>query len=162
MVYLEHERGDRREDPPFLYELAHYEWVELALTSDTAEPPDADLDQEFDLLESNLYLSPVAWPLAYRFPVHRIGPQYQPRVIPDEPTYLLVYRDAQDEVRFLEINAFTFRLLEILREVPGTTGRGALRTVIDESKHPDSQRVIDGGGQILVDLRQRGVITLLS
>ncbi len=36
LVYLEQERKGMPEDPPFLLELAHYEWVELALSlSDT-------------------------------------------------------------------------------------------------------------------------------
>jgi len=32
LAYLDNERGQRDTDPPFLRELAHYEWVELALS----------------------------------------------------------------------------------------------------------------------------------
>ncbi|MEN1639897.1 putative DNA-binding domain-containing protein, partial [Pseudomonas aeruginosa] len=56
-------------DPPFLLELAHYEWVELALS--LAEAPVETLPQAWSW-------SPLAWPLAYRWPVHRLGPSHRP------------------------------------------------------------------------------------
>src|SRR5688572_27990986 len=48
--------------PPWLPELAHYEWVELALSIADAPMPDHDADGE--LLDDIPILSPVAWPLA--------------------------------------------------------------------------------------------------
>ena len=48
--YLESERGERPEDPLFLRELAHYEWVELALSIDTREIGYEGVDIGGDLL----------------------------------------------------------------------------------------------------------------
>ena len=111
--YVAQEHRLRDCDPPFLAEMAHYEWVELAL--DVAEdeiPPEREIG---DLGTAVLRLSPVAWVLAYQFPVHRIGPGFQPEAAA-EPSYLAVYRDRSDTVRFMELNGPTARLLELLQD----------------------------------------------
>lgn len=110
--YLCNER-QAEDDPVFLAALAHYEWVELAL--DVAEqqlPPPSRLPES--LLEAYLQRSPLAWSLAYPFAVQRISADYQPQALDAQPTYLLVYRNRRDEVEFMEINAVTARLLELL------------------------------------------------
>lgn len=86
--YLHRERGPRPEDPPFLLELAHYEWVELALLIAPDDPSSPDtpdsgpdlsgVDPNGDLLAGAPLVSPLAWSLAYRFPVHRIEPAAYP------------------------------------------------------------------------------------
>ncbi len=159
LKYLESERGDRPEAPPFLWELAHYEWVELALSIDAREVDEAAADPEGDLLAGVPVLSPLAWPLAYRYPVHRIGPDFQPAGIPEQETYLLVYRDRADEVHFLELNPVTARLLELLSGENPPAGREALKQIAGELAHPDPELVISGGQLILRDLRSRDVVT---
>src|SRR3546814_6497742 len=70
----------RNEDPamPWLRELAHYEWAELALQISEATREDIAHDARGDLLAGCPLPSPLAWPLAYAWPVHRIGPDHQP------------------------------------------------------------------------------------
>jgi hypothetical protein len=139
-------------------ELAHYEWVELALglAEDEADP--ALTDPNGDLMAGLPAISPLAWNLSYRFPVHRIGPDYQPREPGEHPTHLLVYRNRQDRVEFLEINTVTQRLLQLLRERPGQTGLEIVEAIAMELKHPRPQQVIDAGRQLMDDLRARHVI----
>lgn len=87
--FLESDAGS---DPlrPWLAELAHYEWAELGLQlSDATLPPH---DPDGDLLAGIPLLSPLAWPLAYRWPVNRIGPGIQPTEPPAEPTLVLLRR----------------------------------------------------------------------
>ena len=68
--YLQNEREPQADDPAGLIELAHYEWVELALhISDETICMD-QVDANGDLLNQCPVFSPVAWPLAYQFPVH--------------------------------------------------------------------------------------------
>ncbi len=110
--YLMHVHAMRPVDPPFMTELAHYEWVELAL--DVAEDELPEPAEGVDVGAAVPRLSPLAWSLAYQFPVHRIGRDYQPQQQPEAPTYLVVYRDRGDAVRFMEINAPTARLLELV------------------------------------------------
>jgi hypothetical protein len=113
LQFLMQDHEARACDPPFLAELAHYEWVELALDISREEPPEEGVVE--DVLAAVPQLSPLAWSLRYRFPVHRIGPGFRP-VEAAEPTYLVVYRDREDHVRFLELNATTSRLLEKVKE----------------------------------------------
>ncbi|MFA7388627.1 MAG: putative DNA-binding domain-containing protein, partial [Thiohalobacteraceae bacterium] len=65
LCYLEEQRGERADDPPFLRELAHYEWVELALSVHEDPVPPPGLDPTGDLATGRPLLSPLAWPLRY-------------------------------------------------------------------------------------------------
>jgi len=113
LEFLMQDYSPRDCDPPFMVELAHYEWVELALdVSQEVLPAAVAVD---DMLATVLQLSPLAWLLSYQFPVHRIGPGFRPAEVV-EPTYLVVYRDREDTVRFMELNAATARLVEIIRD----------------------------------------------
>jgi uncharacterized protein len=155
LKYLEHERGKVRGDPPFLRELAHYEWVELALA--LAAEPGLAVDAAGDLLDGVPAASKLAWLLSYEFPVHRIGPDFQPRKPGEGPTHLVVYRTSDDEVKFMEANAVTARLLQLI--APGrATGRQVLKRIAREMKHPHPETVIGQGAAILASLRQRGII----
>jgi uncharacterized protein len=155
--YLERERGARPEDPAFLQELAHYEWIELALSvAEAGEPPPADPQGE--LLEHPAVLSELAWPLCYRYPVHRIGPRFQPREPGEQPTWLLVYRDAKDEVGFLELNAVSARLYALLQEDAGRSGRDALALIAEELQHPQPAAVMEGGRDMLEQWRRLGIV----
>jgi hypothetical protein len=139
--------------PPFTLALAHYEWIELVL-SVSNRSLDRAADAEGDLLDGVPLLNPVLANLRYDWPVQRIGPR---RKVQPAETYLLVFRDQDDQVRFSEINAFTARLLTLLE--PGTlTGLAALETIAAESRHPDPALVVQAGGTLLDDLRARGAI----
>ena len=144
-------RGVREGEPAFLQELAHYEWVELALAISEAEAPARGGDVA-DPLGVPLAVSPLAWPLAYRWPVHRLSPDFRPEQPPAQPTFLVVYRDAADAVQFLEVGAETARLLDELERVPGRSAGELLASAVaaDEPRRA-AAATID-------DLLRRGVL----
>jgi len=156
--YLQDLRGIRAGDPPFLLELAHYEWVELALTLDEREPDDVDADPHGDLLEGRPVLSPLTWILSYHYPVHRIRGDFQPARPPGEATHLLVWRDRDYRVRFMLLNEVSRLLLERLREPPGRSGRELLEAVAAVIGHSDSEKVVAAGTRVLAELRARDVL----
>ncbi|MBI2993292.1 MAG: putative DNA-binding domain-containing protein [Gammaproteobacteria bacterium] len=156
--YLEHERGIQPGDFPFLLELAHYEWVELALSIDPREIDLTGIDADGDLLGGIPVLSPLAWPFAYRFPVHRIKPDFLPETAPDQPTYLVIYRDLEDQIGFLELNPVSARLVELMQQESGRTGRELMQQIVVELQHPDPAVVIQGGLEILEALRGKNVV----
>lgn len=158
LKYLEHERKPQPDDPPFLLELAHYEWVELALSLLDEKIDATKIDVDGDLLEGIPVISPLAWPLSYRFPVHRIGPVFQPKEADDKSTHLIVYRDTGFDVRFIEINPVTARLLQLLSGDDPVPGRIALQQIAAELNHPQLDAVIQGGIEILQNLRKCHVI----
>jgi hypothetical protein len=156
--YLQHEHQSRDCDPPFLRELAHYEWVELALAVSTETADMTAIAPNTDLLQGSPAISPLAWQLTYRWPVQMIGPDYRPQTPPDQPTYLVVYRDRNDKIRFVAINAVTARLLQLLQEQPTLIGLQALQQIAAEMKHPKPDTVINGGKQTLEQLKAQGII----
>lgn len=145
-------------DPPFLGELAHYEWVELALQISEARRDDVAHDPEGDLLEGAPLLSPLAWPLAYRWPVHRLGPEFQPALPPDAPTLLLLRRGQDGGVRFSELSPLAFRLVQRLAEEPLLEGRAQLFALAGEAGATDVVEFIVQGVQLLQQLRDGGAI----
>jgi hypothetical protein len=156
--YLEQRRGNHPGDPPFLHELAHYEWVELALSIDPREAEGDGIDPDGDLLAGRPRLSPLAWPLAYGFPVHRIGPDFQPAQAPAQPTYLLVYRDRRDQIGFIELNPVSALLLQKLQDGRTLNGAQILREIAEEIGHPAPETVVSGGLEILRELREKDVL----
>jgi len=132
-------------DPPFLAELAHYEWVELVL--DVSEETLPEPVPVTDVLEVVPRLSPLAWSLSYQFPVHRIGPGYTPAEAA-EPSYLVVYRDREDRVRFMELNAAVARLLELVRGNGTACSRDLLKVLAREMGSPEEPILAFGGDQL--------------
>ncbi len=157
--YLQDEHAASNDDPPFMNELAHYEWVELALQIDTKEFDLSGVDPGGDLMAGRPVLSPLAWVLAYDYQVHQISPANQPQRPAEQSTFLVVYRNRDDRVSFMEINAITARLLELLQDdTSNATGSELLVQIASAINHPDAQVVSDGGKDILADLRGKDII----
>jgi len=149
------EQSDLTGLPPFFHELAHYEWVELALSVSDASPgPHAP---EGSLLAGRPLLAPALMLLRYDWPVQRISPRFKPREALAEPQWMLVFRDAGDCVQFVELNAVSARLIEILQTAE-TTGAEALSRVALELRHPDPDAVVAFGEALLKALREQGAI----
>ncbi|MFT3806696.1 DUF2063 domain-containing protein [Arenimonas sp.] len=145
-------------DAPWLRELAHYEWVELALDISEGDPLALACDPFGDLLEGAPQPSPLAWALAYAWPVHRLSEDYRPMAAPAEPTFLLVQRDDEGRVRFNQITALVFRLLQRLDEAPEISGREQLFALAWEAGAPDPQAFVVEGAAMLEQLRQARVL----
>ncbi len=153
--YLQHTHRMREVDPPFMLELAHYEWVELALAIDPAEAPD-DFDPNGDPMSQVCVCTPWMRVLTYSFPVQRIGPQFQPHDAPPEPTCLLVFRQRDERIGFLELNVLTARFLQLLTDTP-KSGREALAQLADEAAL-EVQQIAGFAADLIDDLHRRGVI----
>ena len=157
VMYLD-ARGERPGDPPFLLELAHYESVGLALKIDAQDLDALAVDREGDLLGGIPVLSPLVRPLTYRFPVHRIRPDFRPDTAPEAATHLLVYRNRAHRVRYLQLNAVSALLVRGLADHPDRTGRGLLEWLATELGHPRPEAILEHGAGVLQDLHQRDVL----
>ncbi|MCL1633186.1 putative DNA-binding domain-containing protein [Luteimonas sp. SX5] len=154
--FLETRQQAEAGDPPWLAELAHYEWVELALQiSDEPLPPH---DPQGDPMQGLPQVSPFAWALAYRWPVQRIGPAYRPSQAPGAPTLLLVRRDGHGDVRFAEISPLVYRLLELLGDSESRTGRQVLTQLAVEAAAADVEAFEREGASMLRHLREEGTL----
>jgi uncharacterized protein len=142
---------------PFLAELAHYEWSELALAIDEADPATITHDRAGDVADGVPVASPLARVLAYRFPVHRIRADFRPLEAPAQPTLLLLVRDRDDEIRFLEIDALTALLFERLQQNTTQSGRACLDALLAELGR-DDDAVRASGLAILKHLVERDAL----
>lgn len=163
VAFLQQQGAEAGHQPPWLAELAHYEWVELALQiDDSALPAHDPLEAAGDhrgqhLLQAIPVWSPLAWPLAYRWPVPRIGPEHQPQSPPPAPTLLLVRRDRDQVIRFAELSPLVYRLIELLQ--PATlTGAQALQTLAAESGADDLAAFVEQGAAMLERMHAEGSI----
>ncbi len=138
--------------PVWLADLARYEWAELAVDVMDVTPPAHD--PQGDMMRASVCLNPARVDVVSPWPVHRIGPDWQQRQT--EPTFLEVFRDAQLDVQFAEINAVTAHVLSLLDQ--GLTGQQALSQLATDMKHPDPQALQGFGEQLLISLREQGVI----
>lgn len=143
------------EEFPFTCELAHYEWIELALDTSEAEalayinPPD-------DILAATFSLSPLAVALHYQYPVHKISRQFKPLMV--DPVNLVAYRNLDDKVCFMEVNSLTQRLLYLMQINPASALGELLNRIAAELCH-DQPSVLEGEAKALVaELCELGVI----
>ncbi|MBB3168982.1 DNA-binding domain-containing protein [Simiduia aestuariiviva] len=127
--------------PEFTLELMHYEWVELALdVAPDQLPPAVD---GVVAEATRLQRSPLAWPLAYRFPVHRIGPDYQPTAAPEAPSLFVVHRDRQQQVRFMALNSMSYALLLRFDEVEQWTLADLAAAFAAQMPEPPSPQFVE-------------------
>lgn len=141
---------------PWLAELAHYEWAELGLQlSESVAPPH---DADGDVLEGVPVLSPLAWPIAYEWPVHRIGPDFQPDQPPPRPTQVLLRRESDGRVHFSLLSPLLYRLLELIGANTRRSGRDLLRQLAGEAGQPDFDAFLRDAAPMLGRLRAEGVL----
>lgn len=156
--YLNKEREPQPEDPPFLRELAHYEWLEIMLTFADIDIDWESINRDGDLMSGMPALSPVTQLNQYAYPVQKIKPSFQPETPPEQPTFLLVYRDQKDEIGFMEVNPMTAHLIDLINENPDRTGEEILKILAQEIPSMREDVILHGGHTTLVQLREKDVI----
>ena len=156
----EHERGAA--DRPFFAELAHWEFLETCARLDSDDPREVAATPDRSPASGRPILNPTLRLAAYQFPVHRIGPRWQPDSVPDRPTILMVYRKRSDKVAFTAINALTARLLETVQEHPTETGLELLKRIADERPELDFETVRAKGLELLSNLMDSEVILAID
>lgn len=158
LAFLEQEYELQDDDFPFLVELAHYEWAELALSVSTEVNDVMTIDPEGNLLEGIPVRSKLAWTFAYRYPVHRISPDYLPAEPGEAPTFLAICRRANDDMDFMELNPVTARLLDMIEANDRDSGRELLLKLANEIKYTDAEALVRHGAGAMRDMRQAEIL----
>ncbi|MBK7146422.1 MAG: putative DNA-binding domain-containing protein [Xanthomonadales bacterium] len=156
--YLDSRADAGRGDPPFLPELAHYEWVELALALDEHEIDTIAHDPAGDVVAAAPVLSPLAWQFSYRWPVQRLSAQHQPERAPTQPTHLVIVRNRRDEISFLELSPMTKVLFDLLVANPGRAGLDLTLGLTEALPQFPPQQIIDGATRSLREFRARDIL----
>jgi hypothetical protein len=138
--------GDALADfPEWYYELAHYEWIELHV--ETLPVGCCNFGP------SRICTNPTLVNHSFEWPVHKISPEFIP---PNrEPTFLAVFRNVRDEVTFMQLNAATSVLVELVKPEPMSVDGLAkamaahLRSRLDDNVKRHIQNIVaeltDGG-----------------
>ncbi|WP_091982309.1 DNA-binding domain-containing protein [Pseudoalteromonas denitrificans] len=157
IAFLSNEYQMKPSDPDFMLELAHYEWVELDIS--IRDQNEKELTFEVEYLESTaLFLSSLSWSLSYQYPVHHISIDYQPENAPDEPSYIIVFRDSGDEVRFIAINAMTALMLQIITEHPGIIFETLCDQIHIQAQGLALNVIKQGAISVLISLAEKGIL----
>ncbi|MDO9214718.1 MAG: putative DNA-binding domain-containing protein [Methylococcales bacterium] len=143
--------------PLYLLELAHFEWIELALAIADTEPVTAFDSVVNDWLNCRPVFAPVLQLLHYAYPVQRINQAYQPTTPPEQTTAILGFRDRDDVVQFIELNPPTARLVDIL-QTGDYTVQTAIQQIASELQHPEPSVLFSFGVATVTDLMQQGAI----
>lgn len=96
--------------PAYAYALAHWEWMELFADAyiETQDNAYSEINLERDILTT----IECAWLQAYEYAVHKIEAKENIEAV---PTFLLIYRDINEEVGFIELNPLSYLLFEALQ-----------------------------------------------
>ena len=158
LAFLQDEYELQDDDFPFLIELAHYEWVELALSVSEEVNETTKVDPDGDLLEGIPVRSVLAWTYAYQYPVHRISKDYQPTEPGETLTFIAICRKANDDMDFLELNPVTARLLELIEANEQDSGRELLLKLADEINYRDIEALLQHGAEAMQQMRQTEIL----
>ena len=103
-------------------------------------------------------LNPLAIPLCYAYPVHTIGADNRPQEAPEQPTYLVVYRNSHYKTGFMNLNPVSARLVEKIRQERHKTGRELLEEIAEELNHPNIDTVVTGGLDTMKQLHAKDIL----
>lgn len=173
LFFLQHEYQPMPADPVYIYELAHYEWLELYIDV-KQERDEAPFNIHGDVLFEVPLLSPAVEGFLYQYPVHQIS-KNNPNPNPQE-TALIVYRKRNDKVGFVETTPFTLKLLALLKEESVSSehikekgvkiqsmknkraGRDILNVLLRQNNLQGHQAAFDGGIETLKQWYDLGII----
>ncbi len=143
-------------DPPFLLELAHYEYLELqvAVAKESGNHQTLELINQDDLL----LLSDCARVAQYAFEVQHISAEYQPDEPASRPQCFCVYRDEEDEVQFLALAPLTAQVLSMLHQSEGMTLDSIIEWCKSTFPQLEDSAIEQGILPLLTQMAQKGII----
>lgn len=146
---------------PFLQELAHFEWIELALDNDPQSFETLKMKAAPDISNDIIQLSPLAWNLVYQYPVHDIEEDYQPNSVSKSNTFIIAYRNRDDELNFDVTDHFTHLILDACKENNALTSIELLAELAKKHQQ-DEQAVRELGLEVLQNLAEQDIIYSLQ
>lgn len=159
LIYLEDERNAPA-DPPFLCELAHFDWLETRVGADPCKLQKElqRLDRDGDLLSGVLVLNPTLQLVTYRFSVHVVDADFQPLRAPTKATRIAAFRAPDNLYAFLDLNDAAAKLLQVLLDGHARSGRALLSIAMQQLAGHSEAKLLEAGQAILERMRTRGAI----
>lgn len=149
---------NRLNNPPWLAELAQWEWTELDLF--LAPDIDSALATGNNVLADVPQLSPLVRLHHFNFAVHHIGSNNVPDAPAEQTVCLLAWRKPNDEIGFMELNALSARLLVLIQQDMQRTGQTLLSIVAAEYTEFDAHVIMQGGAGALASFHHNSIVFL--
>lgn len=140
---------------PFLLELAHYEWVEVAVIF-ADEENKVHSSSAPKWLEQKPVVSSICHILAYEYPVHLISKEFTPGEDEKQATFLVVYRDEEYNVGFMELNAVSYQLLSYIDG--DTVGKAIIEKIARELQRDDVESLYPMVIELFDSFRQKNIL----
>ena len=140
---------------PFIYELAHYEWLEMVLEKEPHMP-------QYQVLDGHQLRTqiPIVTPLIriqkYHYPVHQIRSDFQPTQA-DGPHHLMVWRIRNQQIKFAQLNDISKQLLDQL-QMAQRCGEEAILFVFKKNHLETTEQAMTFGYQQLFKWHQQDII----
>ena len=153
--YLSSEYELGESDPVFMRELAHYEWLELDVSVRQSTQIVRTWDGHSPI--THVQMSDLASLVSYQYPVHQISADFYPKQA-GEVVYIVVYRDATDEVNFTLINAVSAHLLNTIIQQRVVTVDSLSKTMFEAMPQLDLQQITESLQQVLQQLLKQEIL----
>jgi hypothetical protein len=146
--------------PEWLGSLLHYEWIELDVELSNHTVESKTIEDELNItLETTVKANPTLMNLQYDWPVHKISLGN----VPNNPvlTHLLVYRDPRHCVQFMEINALTSALIQIINTEPCTVEQ-ALKQLMEVVPNISKEQAYPFGQTLIANLLTNSILCTMD
>ncbi|GAC15010.1 HvfC family RiPP maturation protein [Aliiglaciecola lipolytica] len=157
LEYLSNEHTISETDPTFLLELAHYEWLELAVSTKKTYQHAKQWDGKE--VVDNICLSDSVEIASYRYPVHEISKTFQPSE-PSDPIFIIVYRNTAFKIGFNVINNVTAHLITLLQQPGAHTLKSVTEQMLTAMPQIPQQHTIQGTKQTIEKLLEQQVLLI--
>ena len=141
---------------PFIWELAHYEWVELDVQ--IAETPELPQITAATKADNALELNSTAHILAYEWPVHQIGPGFIPTQRPGAPTFLAAFQNAAADCEFMSLTPLAALLLENIERHRTCSLADHVALLAQQHDALSQQSLFDDAVNLVDRMRRRGLV----
>ncbi|GIU31418.1 putative DNA-binding domain-containing protein [Shewanella schlegeliana] len=159
LLFLQTEYEATEIDPPFMLELAHYEWLELVVAVAQDNHQQKLITAEKPSLERvRLCVSATSKIAQYAYDVQHISPDYRPKAPSEAPQYFCIYRDLNEEVRFLQLNPLTAQVLAYLSQHESLSYEELLDWLVQTFTGMQVEALNEGCLQLLTDLSHKGIV----
>ena len=153
--YLSSEYQLQECDPVFMRELAHYEWLELDVSVRKSSQATKVWDGHSPVTQ--VKMSDLASLVSYQYPVHQISVDFKPSQA-SETVYLVIYRDASDDVNFTLINAVSAHLLNTILQLGVASIDALSKAMVAAMPQLEFQQITESLQQVLQQLLQQEIL----
>lgn len=159
LLFLQTQYQVTEQDPPFMLELAHYEWLELVVAVAQDDPNQQLIETGWqEITQIKLCVSTTAQIAQYAFDVQHISPSHQPSEPSDKPQFFCIYRDAEEEVVFLQLNPLTAQVLAYMAQYNYVDYEVLIDWLLTTYAQIEPDALRQGCQQLLMDLSSKGII----